>query len=183
MRQWVNVTYRVFEKEWVNLMESVSTPVECSLLLIDRGNYCIYSKEIALIVFCQWVNSHKPDSQLVNQSFIQSFGQSVGQSRHYIYIYNYLYHALSIVFCGVENSFVCIVSKMPLEETVTELRKELEQCLINNKAKRDQVFNLETELNTVKSQLKEQESKAQRMEVIAQEHEVGCSNTSVHRCV
>ena len=42
-------------------MESVSTPVECSLLLIDRGNYCIYSKEIALIV--------------------------------------------SIVFCGVENSF------------------------------------------------------------------------------
>ena len=72
---------------------------------------------------------------------------------------------------------------MPLEETVTELRKELEQCLINNKAKRDQVFNLETELNTVKSQLKEQESKAQRMEVIAQEHEVGYSNTSVHRCV
>ena len=72
---------------------------------------------------------------------------------------------------------------MPLEETVTELRKELEQCLINNKAKRDQVFNLETELNTVKSQLKQQESKAQRMEVIAQEHEVGYSNTSVHRCV
>lgn len=72
---------------------------------------------------------------------------------------------------------------MPSEETVTELRKELEQCLINNNAKRDQVHNLETELNTVKSHLKEQESKAQRMEVIAQEHEVGYSNTSVHRCV
>lgn len=72
---------------------------------------------------------------------------------------------------------------MPLEETVAELRKELEQCLINNKAKRDQVHNLETALNTVKSQLKEQESKAHRMEVIAQEHEVGYSNTIVHRCV
>ena len=34
-------------------MESVSTPVECSLLLIDEGNYCIYSKEIAVIAFCQ----------------------------------------------------------------------------------------------------------------------------------
>ena len=88
-----------------------------------------------------------------------------------------------LYFVELKTVFVCIVSKMPLEETVTELRKELEQCLINNKAKRDQVFNLETELNTVKSQLKEQKSKAQRMEVIAQEHEVGYSNTSVHRCV
>ena len=32
---------------------SVGTPVECSLLLIDGENYCIYSKEIAVIAFCQ----------------------------------------------------------------------------------------------------------------------------------
>lgn len=61
---------------------------------------------------------------------------------------------------------------MPLEETVSELRKELEQCLISNKAKREQVHNLEKELSSSKDQLKEQETKAQRMEMIAQEHEV-----------
>ena len=55
---------------------------------------------------------------------------------------------------------------------MSELRKELEQCLISNKAKRDQVNNLESELNKLKDQLKEQETKAQRMEMIAQEHEV-----------
>lgn len=62
--------------------------------------------------------------------------------------------------------------KIPLDETVSELRKELEQCLISNKAKREQVLSLEKELTTVKDQLKEQEKKAQRMESIAQEHEV-----------
>jgi len=73
---------------------------------------------------------------------------------------------------GTINSAVFVFSKVPLEETVSELRKELEQCLISNKAKRDQVNNLESELNKLKDQLKEQETKAQRMEMIAQEHEV-----------
>ena len=63
-------------------------------------------------------------------------------------------------------------SKAPLEETIGELRRELEQCLVSNKAKREQVHNLETELGAVKDQLKDQEVKAQRMERIAQEHEV-----------
>ncbi|XP_078356059.1 uncharacterized protein LOC144640863 isoform X2 [Oculina patagonica] len=61
--------------------------------------------------------------------------------------------------------------KAPLEETISELRKELEQCLISNKAKREQVHKQEMELNTLKDQLKDQEIKAQRMEKIAQEHE------------
>lgn len=69
---------------------------------------------------------------------------------------------------------------MPLEETVSELRKELEQCLISNKAKRDQVHNLETQLSTLKDQLKDQEIKAQRMEMIAQEHEVQLCCTCFH---
>ena len=59
-----------------------------------------------------------------------------------------------------------------MEETVGGLRKELEQCLISNKAKREQVQSLEKELTSVKSQLKEQQTKAHRMEMIAQEHEV-----------
>ena len=63
-------------------------------------------------------------------------------------------------------------SKAPLEETVSELKRELEQCLVSNKAKREQVHKLETELSTVKNHLKDQEIKAQRMERIAQEHEV-----------
>ena len=63
-------------------------------------------------------------------------------------------------------------SKAPLEETVSELKRELEQCLVSNKAKREQVHTLETELSIVKNQLKDQEIKAQRMERIAQEHEV-----------
>lgn len=63
-------------------------------------------------------------------------------------------------------------SKAPLEETVGELRRELEQCLVSNKAKREQVHELEKELGTLKDQLKDQEIKAQRMERIAQEHEV-----------
>ena len=61
---------------------------------------------------------------------------------------------------------------MPLEETVSELRKELEQCLISNKVKREQVQNLEKELSSLKDQLNKQETNAQRMEMIAQEHEV-----------
>lgn len=63
-------------------------------------------------------------------------------------------------------------SKAPLEETIGELRRELEQCLVSNKSKREQVHKLETELGTVRDQLKDQEIKAQRMERIAQEHEV-----------
>jgi len=63
-------------------------------------------------------------------------------------------------------------SKAPLEETIGDLRRELEQCLVSNKDKREQVHKLETELGTVKNQLKDQEIKAQRMERIAQEHEV-----------
>ena len=59
-----------------------------------------------------------------------------------------------------------------MEETVRGLRKELEQCLISNKGKREQVQSLENELTSVKSQLKEQQTKAHRMEMIAQEHEV-----------
>ncbi|PFX29611.1 Centrosomal protein of 152 kDa [Stylophora pistillata] len=61
--------------------------------------------------------------------------------------------------------------KIPLEETVSELRKELEHCLISYKAKQEQVHQLETNLVTLKDQLKDQEMKAQRMEQIAQEHE------------
>lgn len=61
---------------------------------------------------------------------------------------------------------------MPLEETISELRKELEQCLVSNKTKREQVHQLETDLSALKDQLKDQEIKAQRMEKIAQEHEV-----------
>lgn len=70
-------------------------------------------------------------------------------------------------------STVLFFSKIPLEETVSELRKELEQCLISNKAKREQVHQLEIDLGTLRDQLKDQEMKAQRMEQIAQEHEVG----------
>ena len=65
-----------------------------------------------------------------------------------------------------------LFSKAPLEETVSELKRELEQSLVSNKAKREQVHKLETELSAVKNQLKDQEIKAQRMERIAQEHEV-----------
>lgn len=65
-----------------------------------------------------------------------------------------------------------LFSKAPLEETVSELKRELEQSLVSNKAKREQVHKLETELSAVKNQLKDQEIKAQRMESIAQEHEV-----------
>ena len=65
-----------------------------------------------------------------------------------------------------------LFSKAPLEETVSELKRELEQSLVSNKAKREQVHKLETELSAVKNQLKDQEIKAQRMERIAQDHEV-----------
>ena len=75
------------------------------------------------------------------------------------------------------------LSKIPLEETVSELRKELEQCLISNKAKREQVYNLEKELSSFKDQLKEQETKAQRMEMIAQEHEVERKQAFIFLCV
>ena len=69
-------------------------------------------------------------------------------------------------------SRLSLFSKAPLEETVSELKRELEQSLVSNKAKREQVHKLETELSAVKNQLKDQEIKAQRMESIAQEHEV-----------
>lgn len=59
-----------------------------------------------------------------------------------------------------------------MEETIGDLRRELEQCLVSNKDKREQVHKLESELGMVKNQLKDQEIKAQRMERIAQEHEV-----------
>lgn len=64
------------------------------------------------------------------------------------------------------------VSKIPLEETVSELRKELEHCLISYKAKQEQVREQETNLGALKVQLRDQEMKAQRMEQIAQELEV-----------
>lgn len=73
---------------------------------------------------------------------------------------------------NVSECAVVFFSKVPLEETVGELRRELEQCLVSNKAKREQVHKLETELGTLKDHLKHQEIKAQRMERIAQEHEV-----------
>ena len=63
-------------------------------------------------------------------------------------------------------------SKIPLEETVSELRKELEHCLISYKAKQEQVREQETNLGALKVQLRDQEMKAQRMEQIAQELEV-----------
>ena len=74
--------------------------------------------------------------------------------------------------CAVILFLLSVCSKAPLEETVSELRKELEQCLISNKAKREQVHRLETELSASKDQVKDQEMKTQRMEKIAQEHEV-----------
>lgn len=73
-------------------------------------------------------------------------------------------------------------SKAPLEETIGDLRRELEQCLVSNKDKRDQVHKLETELGTVKNQLKDQEIKAQRMERIAQEHEVEIKYMYTQEC-
>ena len=82
---------------------------------------------------------------------------------------------MSLFMLWERNCATCICfffSKAPLEETNSELRKELEQCLISNKAKREQVHKLEAELGTLKNQLKDQEIKAQRMEKIAQEHEV-----------
>lgn len=73
---------------------------------------------------------------------------------------------------GTTDCAFFFFSKMPLEETISELRKELEQCLVSNKTKREQVHQLETDLSALKDQLKDQEIKAQRMEKIAQEHEV-----------
>lgn len=87
-------------------------------------------------------------------------------------------HVLAVFLLGSTEKFCKVsvlsffFSKAPLEETIGELRRELEQCLVSNKSKREQVHKLETELGTVRDQLKDQEIKAQRMERIAQEHEV-----------
>ena len=67
--------------------------------------------------------------------------------------------------------FLC--SKTSLEETVSGLKSELEHSLVSNQEKRQQIKQLQSELQQTKGSLREQEKKAERAEQIAMEQEVG----------